>query len=84
VTSAKSAMTDVSDLNRLEFHYTPKHAWLKMVEVEIGVLHGQCINRRIGERKKLVSQIDAWQKQRNSAKAHDACATLPRFLGDFQ
>jgi hypothetical protein len=57
-------------LNRLEFHYTPKHAsWLNMVEIEIGVLRGQCLNRRIGERKKLVSEINAWQKQRNSAKA---------------
>ena len=30
-------------LRRLEFHYTPKHAsWLNMVEIEIGVLRGQC------------------------------------------
>jgi transposase len=55
---------------RLEFHYTPKHAsWLNMVEIEIGVLRGQCLNRRIGERKRLASEIDAWQKQRNNAKA---------------
>ena len=28
-------------LQRLEFHYTPKHAsWLNMVEIEIGVLRG--------------------------------------------
>src|SRR5215475_8143925 len=57
-------------LQRLEFHYTPKHAsWLNMVEIEIGVLRGQCLNRRISERKKLVSEIDAWQKQRNEARA---------------
>jgi hypothetical protein len=57
-------------LHRLEFHYTPKHAsWLNMVEIEIGVLRGQCLNRRIGERKRLASEIDAWQKQRNNAKA---------------
>ena len=36
-------------LRRLEFHYTPKHAsWLNMVEIEIGVLRGQCLDRRIG------------------------------------
>src|SRR5438270_5784163 len=30
-------------LRRLEFHYVPKHAsWLNMVEIEIGVLRGQC------------------------------------------
>ena len=57
-------------LHRLEFHYTPKHAsWLNMAELEIGVLRGQCLNRRIGERKKLVSEIAAWQRQRNSANA---------------
>ena len=39
-------------LQRLEFHYTPKHAsWLNMVEIEIGVLRGQCLDRRIGERE---------------------------------
>src|SRR5205085_3599954 len=57
-------------LRRLEFHYTPKHAsWLNMVEIEIGVLRGQCLGRRIGEREKLVSQIAAWQRQRNTARA---------------
>jgi transposase len=57
-------------LRRLEFHYTPRHAsWLNMVEIEIGVLRGQCLARRIGERKQLVSQIAAWEKQRNAAKA---------------
>jgi len=57
-------------LSRLEFHYTPKHAsWLNMVEIEIGVLRGQCLNRQIGDRKQLVAQIAAWEKQRNKAKA---------------
>jgi transposase len=38
-------------LRRLEFHYTPKHAsWLNMVEIEIGVLRGQCLDRRIDKR----------------------------------
>ena len=54
---------------RLEFHYTPKHAsWLNMVEIEIGVLRGQCLDRRIGEREVLVSEIDAWQQQRNCVR----------------
>src|SRR5262249_27071451 len=35
-------------LSRLEFHYTPKHAsWLNMVEIEIGVMSSQCLDRRI-------------------------------------
>ena len=57
-------------LRRLEFHYTPKHAsWLNMVEIEIGVLRGQCLDRRIGERKQLVSEIATWERQRNKARA---------------
>src|ERR671916_693175 len=55
-------------LRRLEFHYTPKHAsWLNMVEIEIGVLRGQCLDRRIGERGQLVSEIDAWVRARNAS-----------------
>jgi transposase len=57
-------------LRRLEFHYTPKHAsWLNMVEIEIGVLRGQCLDRRIGERKTLEAEIAAWESQRNAARA---------------
>lgn len=57
-------------LQRLEFHYTPKHAsWLNMVEIEIGVLRGQCLDRRIGERTVLEAEIKAWQKTRNDAGA---------------
>lgn len=57
-------------LHRLEIHYTPKHAsWLNMVELEIGVLRGQCLDRRIDDRQKLTAEIAAWVKQRNNAKA---------------
>jgi len=57
-------------LRRLEFHHTPKHAsWLNMVEIEIGVLRGQCLDRRIGERERLISEIEAWQTQRNASGA---------------
>lgn len=57
-------------LRRLEFHYTPKHAsWLNMVEIEIGVLRGQCLDRRIGDRQALEDEIAAWQGQRNATGA---------------
>ena len=57
-------------LQRLEFHHTPKHAsWLNMVEIEIGVLRGQCLDRRIGERATLEAEIEAWQTQRNASGA---------------
>jgi hypothetical protein len=57
-------------LRRIDFHYVPKHAsWLNMVEIEIGVLRGQCLDRRIGDRDLFCSEIAAWQKQRNAAGA---------------
>lgn len=57
-------------LRRLEFHHTPKHAsWLNMVEIEIGVLRGQCLDRRIGDRKQLIAEVAAWQNDRNASKA---------------
>ena len=35
-------------LERLEFHYTPKHAsWLNMAELEIGIMERQCTGRRL-------------------------------------
>ena len=55
-------------LRRLEFHYVPKHAsWLNMVEIEIGVLRSQCLDRRIATRNQLVSEIAAWERQRNAS-----------------
>jgi transposase len=57
-------------LRRLQFHYTPKHAsWLNMVEIEIGVLRGQCLDRRIEDPKRLKREIAAWERQRNKARA---------------
>jgi transposase len=57
-------------LRRLEFHYTPKHAsWLNMVEIEIGVMVAQCLDRRIPSKEKLVAEIKAWERRRNRDKA---------------
>src|SRR6202167_5983653 len=57
-------------LRRLEFHYVPKHAsWLNMVEIEIGVLRSQCLDRRIESHQRLVSEVAAWERQRNAAGA---------------
>lgn len=57
-------------LRRLEFHYTPKHAsWLNMVEIEIGVMVGQCLDRRIPDKETLVAEIAAWEHRRNSEHA---------------
>lgn len=57
-------------LRRLEFHYTPKHAsWLNMVEIEIGVLRGQCLDRRIADTQQLIAEIDTWERERNATGA---------------
>jgi DDE superfamily endonuclease len=55
---------------RLEIHYTPKHgSWLNMAEIELSVLTGQCLNRRIGSKEELVREVAAWERQRNEAQA---------------
>jgi len=57
-------------LRRLEFHYTPKHAsWLNMVEIEIGVMVAQCLDRRIPTKAMLIREVEAWERARNSAGA---------------
>jgi len=57
-------------LKRLEFHHTPKHAsWLNMVEIEIGVLKSQCLDRRIDDKDKMIAEVAAWQLQRNAQQA---------------
>jgi hypothetical protein len=57
-------------LRRLEFHYVPKHAsWLNMVEIEIGVLRCQCLDRRIATYQQLVAETAAWERQRNASRA---------------
>jgi transposase len=57
-------------LRRLEFHFTPKHAsWLNMVEIEIGVMVQQCLDRRIPDKATLVAEIAAWERRRNAEEA---------------
>ena len=57
-------------LRRLEFHFTPKDAsWLNVVEIEIGVLRSQRLDRCIDSRKRLISEIAAWGRQRNASRS---------------
>jgi transposase len=57
-------------LRLLEFHYTPKHAsWLNMVEIEIGVLSKQCLDRRIPDKESLKKEVAAWSQERNESGA---------------
>ena len=55
---------------RLEIHHTPKHgSWLNIAEIELRILSGQCLNRRIPDIPTLEQEITAWQNQRNALKA---------------
>jgi hypothetical protein len=57
-------------LEKLEFHYTPKHgSWLDMAESELSVLSRQCLSRRIPDKESLTKQVAAWQIARNSKNA---------------
>lgn len=53
--------------DRFEFIYTPKHgSWLNMAEIELNVLNGQCLNRRIDDINTIKQEVKAWQDHRNN------------------
>lgn len=55
---------------RLEFHYTPKHAsWLNVAELELSVLARQYLGRRIATREELARAVATWEVERNAARA---------------
>jgi len=41
----------------------------QQVEIEIGVLRSQCLDRRIADSQTLASEIAAWQQQRTASGA---------------
>ena len=56
--------------DRFEFVYTPKHgSWLNMAEIELNVLTGQCLNRRIADIDIVRKEVRAWQEFRNNKDA---------------
>jgi hypothetical protein len=99
-THVKSALYKAFDpsearriLNRLEFHYTPKHgSWLNMAEIELSVLSRQCLDRRIPDKERLISEIAAWEERRNLSgnkidwqfTAQDARIKLKHLYPSFQ
>lgn len=55
--------------DRFDFVYTPKHgSWLNMAEIELNVLIGQCLSRRIDNIEDVKREVSAWQKHRNNRK----------------
>ena len=56
--------------DRFEFVYTPKHgSWLNMAEIELNVLTGQCLNRRIDNIEVVRKEATTWQEYRNNKNA---------------
>jgi len=56
--------------DRFEFVYTPKHgSWLNMAEIELNVLIGQCLSRRIENISEVAKMVSAWQSHRNNLNA---------------
>jgi hypothetical protein len=57
-------------VNKLEFHYTPKHgSWLNTAEIELSILQRQCLARRIPDEETLKREIASCENQRNEEKA---------------
>jgi DDE superfamily endonuclease len=57
-------------VERFEWHYTPNHgSRLDMAEIELSVLSGQCLDRRIPDKQTLIEEVAAWQRDRNNKPA---------------
>lgn len=55
---------------KLEFHYTPKHgSWLNMAEIELSILHRQCLDRRLPDVPTLTREVHAYERSRNAQRA---------------
>jgi hypothetical protein len=53
-------------LQKLEFNYTPQNgSWLNIAEIELSILSRQCLNRHIDNKDFLISEILAWNEERN-------------------
>jgi len=56
--------------DRFDFVYTPKHgSWLNMAEIELNILMGQCLKRRIDNIETMKEEVRAWEIHRNNRDA---------------
>ncbi len=56
-------------LQRVEFHYTPKHgSWLNMAEIEISIFARGCLSRRVASMQELRQRIATLEAERNTQR----------------
>jgi hypothetical protein len=56
-------------LQRVEFHYTPKHgSWLNMAEIEISIFARGCLSRRVESMQELRQRIATLEAERNAQR----------------
>ena len=68
--------------DRFEFVYTPKHgSWLNMAEIDLNVLTGQCLNRRIerhwSREKRSIGMAEVQKQQKRQGEMavyHQRCS----------
>ena len=54
-------------LDRIEFHYTPKHgSWLNMAETELSIMNRQCLDCRMDCQAKVAAAVANWERPRNA------------------
>jgi hypothetical protein len=65
-------------LNKLEFHYTPKHgSWLNMAETEINIMNSQCLDRRLDSQSRLADEVSSYEKLFSYFYGIISCPHLP-------
>lgn len=54
---------------KIEWHYTPEHgSWLNIAEIELSVLHRQCLDRRLEDAAAVERETAVWETERNATK----------------
>jgi len=54
-------------IDKIDFKYTPIHgSWLDIAEIELNVLHGQCLKERMESKEQVKRAVNAWQIDRNN------------------
>jgi hypothetical protein len=54
-------------LEKLEFHYTPKHgSWLNLAESEISIMNSQCLDCRLESVAAVAEKVAPWEEARNA------------------